>query len=94
MGWRQTDAGKIWAEAAARIVHKQSRVPENLPKTNGFRVIDLRGGFKLNHKVSVNLAVKNLTDESFVESYNQVNVDNPVLEPGRNFIFGVTINTD
>jgi len=94
LGWRQTDAGKIWAEAAARIVHKQSRVPENLPKTNGFRVIDLRGGFKLNHKVSVNLAVKNLTDESFVEPYNQVNVANPVLEPGRNFIFGVTINTD
>lgn len=94
LGWRERGSGKIWAEAAGRIVQRQDRVPQGLPQTSGFRVFDLRGGYKFNHRVSLTLAVKNLTDEKYVESFNQINVANQVLQPGRNFVFGVTINTD
>ena len=94
IGWRQKETGKLWAEASARVVERQDRVPEGFPVTSGFSVYDLRGGYKFNKNVSFNLIIRNLTDETYVEPYNQINVSNQVLEPGRNFIFGVTINTD
>ncbi len=94
IGWRQKGSGKLWAEASARIVERQGRVPEGLPRTSGFSVYDLRAGYKLNKNISFAAAVKNLTDETYIEPYNQINVSNQVLEPGRNFIFGVTINTE
>jgi hemoglobin/transferrin/lactoferrin receptor protein len=94
LGWRQKGTGKLWAEVSARVVERQDRVPEGFPVTSGFSVYDLRGGYKFNKNVSFNLVIRNLTDETYVEPYNQINVSNQVLEPGRNFIFGVTINTD
>ena len=94
MGWRQKGSGKLWAEASARVVERQERVPAGMPKTSGFTAYDLRSGYRFSQKVSLNLAIKNLTDESYVEPYNQINVSNQVLEPGRNLILGLTIKTD
>jgi len=94
IGWRQKGTGKVWAEAAGRVVQRQDRVPEGVPVTSGFSVYDLRGGYKFNKNVNFNLVIRNLTNETYIEPYNQINVSNQVLEPGRNFIFGVTINTD
>jgi outer membrane receptor protein involved in Fe transport len=69
-------------------------VPEGLPETRGFSVYDLRTGFRLNHAITFSFAIKNLTDEEYVEPYNQINVSSQVLERGRSLVFGLTIDTN
>jgi hemoglobin/transferrin/lactoferrin receptor protein len=67
-----------WAEAAARIVTSQDRVPADVEPSPGFTVYDLRAGYDFGCGLGVIVNLKNITDELYAETFNQ----DP--EPGRN----------
>ena len=46
-------------------------------------------GVKLYDSIRLSLAVNNLLDEVYSEPFNGRNPDNPLPEPGRNFIFSL-----
>jgi hemoglobin/transferrin/lactoferrin receptor protein len=96
LGWKNQDA-RFGIESNARYVDKQDRVPkdlegkyrDNLP-TSSFTVVNLEAFVKFFEWQTLNLSVKNLLDETYAEPYNATNPDNPVKEPGRNFIISLT----
>jgi hemoglobin/transferrin/lactoferrin receptor protein len=72
-----------WAEANARFVDSQTRLPSNDPDFEegvpGFSVYDLRGGFDFDFGLGFLVALGNITDKLYAEPFN----NRP--EPGRNF---------
>jgi hemoglobin/transferrin/lactoferrin receptor protein len=96
LGWKNRTQ-RFGAESSARWVQKQDRVPkdpegkyrDNLP-TESFTVANLEAFLKLFEWQTLNLSVNNIFDEAYAEPYNATNPDNPVKEPGRNFIFSLT----
>ncbi len=96
LGWKNKTQ-KFGIESKVRWVQKQDRVPkdpegkyrDNLP-TESFTVANLEAFVNFFEWQSLNLSVKNLFDETYAEPYNATNPDNPVKEPGRNFIISLT----
>jgi hemoglobin/transferrin/lactoferrin receptor protein len=72
-----------WTEADLRFVDRQTRLPESSDffdtGTRGFTVYDLRGGFDFDFGLGFLLAIENITDKLYNETFN----NRP--EPGRNF---------
>jgi outer membrane receptor protein involved in Fe transport len=64
-------------------VDRQTRLPESSDffdtGTRGFTVYDLRGGFDFDFGLGFLLAIENITDKLYNETFN----NRP--EPGRNF---------
>jgi len=67
-----------WAEASARIVSDQTRVPEDADESPGFTTFDLRAGYDFRFGLTLIAAVENVADELYAEIFN----NRP--EPGRN----------
>lgn len=92
LGWKNRTQ-RFGIESNVRYVDKQHRVPkdpegkfrDNLP-TESFTVSNLEAFVKLFEWQTLNFGVRNLFDESYAEPYNATNPDNPVKEPGRNFV--------
>lgn len=77
------DNGRVWGEAATRIVARQERIPpdtvaDTYEETPGFTVFDVRGGLSLGAGFAVQVAVDNLLDKAYHEPFNRR------LESGRN----------
>jgi hemoglobin/transferrin/lactoferrin receptor protein len=94
-GWKNPNR-RFGVESSMRYVDSQLRVPEgefgyreNLP-TEAFVVFNLEAFFQPFKWQTFNFAVRNLFDETYSEPYNATNPDNPVKEPGRNFIISLT----
>jgi hemoglobin/transferrin/lactoferrin receptor protein len=68
-----------WAEANARLVDRQTRLPAGDEETPGFSVYDLRGGYDFDFGLGFLVALGNITDKLYGEPFN----NRP--EPGRNF---------
>ncbi len=67
-----------WAEARTRIVADQEDVPEGVDRSAGFTVYDLRAGYDFAMGLGLIVALENITDKLYAETYN----NRP--EPGRN----------
>ncbi len=94
-GWKDSD-GRFGGESNLRFVNNQDRVPkgefgyrDNLP-TESFTVVNLEAFVKPFEWQTLNFGVRNVFDETYAEPYNATNPDNPVNEPGRNFIISAT----
>ncbi len=72
-----------WAEASARIVSDQNRVPESADESPGFTTFDLRAGYDFRFGLGVLASLENVTDELYAEIFN----NRP--EPGRNLRVGL-----
>jgi hemoglobin/transferrin/lactoferrin receptor protein len=72
-----------WAEAGARLVDRQTRLPSDDPDFEegepGFSVYDLRGGFDFDFGLGFLVVLENITDKLYSEPFN----NRP--EPGRSF---------
>jgi hemoglobin/transferrin/lactoferrin receptor protein len=72
-----------WTEAGARFVDRQTRLPSNDPDFEegvpGFSVYDLRGGYDFDFGLGILVALENITDKLYAETFN----NRP--EPGRSF---------
>ena len=72
-----------WTEANLRFVDRQTRLPESSDLfdigTVGFTVYDLRGGYDFKFGLGFLVAIENITDKLYNETFN----NRP--EPGRNF---------
>jgi hemoglobin/transferrin/lactoferrin receptor protein len=96
LGWKEKK-GRFGLESNLRYVDKQDRVPkdvegkyrDNLP-TPSFTVLGMEAFVELFGWQTLNIVVNNLTNETYSEPYNATNPDNPVVEPGRNFIISLT----
>ena len=96
LGWKEKK-GRFGLESNLRYVDKQDRVPkdvegkyrDNLP-TPSFTVLGIEAFVELFGWQTLNIVVNNLTNETYSEPYNATNPDNPVTEPGRNFIIALT----
>jgi len=71
-----------WAEANARYVGSQTRLPADDPRfetgTEAFTVFDIRGGYDFNFGLGILVSLENIFDELYNEPYN----NRP--EPGMN----------
>jgi TonB-dependent heme/hemoglobin receptor len=67
-----------WAEARTRIVSDLDDVAPGFDRSPGFTVYDLRAGYDLEMGLGFVVALENLTDKLYAETYN----NRP--EPGRN----------
>jgi outer membrane receptor protein involved in Fe transport len=72
-----------WAEASARIVSDQTRVPEDADESPGFTTFDLRAGYDFDFGLGVLASLENFTDKLYAEPFN----NRP--EPGRNLRVGL-----
>ena len=68
-----------WAEANARLVARQTRLPAGDEEAPGFSVYDLRGGYDFDFGLGFLVALGNITDKLYAEPFN----NRP--EPGRNY---------
>ena len=74
-------------------VEDQNRIPDvtylDDIASKGFTVVNVGAGIKLYDSIRLSLAVNNLFDEIYSEPFNGRSPDNPLPEPGRNFIISV-----
>jgi hemoglobin/transferrin/lactoferrin receptor protein len=68
-------------ELSARDMGDDQRIPPG--GTPGYAVLTFRGGWEINHSLTLTAAVENVTDENYRVHGSGVN------EPGINFILGV-----
>jgi hemoglobin/transferrin/lactoferrin receptor protein len=84
----------IFGSFTVKMVEDQDRVPDvtylDDIATRGYWRLDALAGIQINKYVRVSIAGNNLLDELYSEPFNARNPDNPVPEPGRNFIFSIT----
>jgi hemoglobin/transferrin/lactoferrin receptor protein len=90
VGYRHEQSG-AFGDVRFRRVEEQDRVPEDATlddiATEGFTVVSATVGIQLFENVRFALTGNNLFDEVYSEPFNGRNVDNPLPEPGRNFVF-------
>jgi hemoglobin/transferrin/lactoferrin receptor protein len=84
----------LFAELTLRRSEKQNRVPdvaalEDIP-TAAFTVLNANTGIRLYNQIRLSVAVNNIFDEVYSEPFNGRNPDNPIPEPGRNFIVSLS----
>jgi len=53
-------------------------------------VVHLSAGVNIFERVKLSASLRNLFDEVYSEPFNGRNPDNPLPEPGRNFIVGIS----
>lgn len=92
-GYRHSTHG-AFGEFSMRVVGNQDRVPEvayldDVP-SRGFTVVNATVGFRPMNQVRLALSAYNLFDKLYAEPFNGRNPDNPIPEPGRNFVLSVT----
>ncbi len=92
-GYRHNKYG-AFGEFNMRVVGDQDRVPEvayldDVP-SKGFTVVNATVGFRPMNQVRLALSANNLFDKLYAEPFNGRNPDNPIPEPGRNFVLSVT----
>ncbi len=90
MGYRNLKKG-YFGEFSVRKVEDQNRIPDvtylDDIASKGFVAVNVGAGIKLYDSIRLSVAVNNLFDEIYSEPFNGRNPDNPLPEPGRNFIF-------
>jgi hemoglobin/transferrin/lactoferrin receptor protein len=106
LGLRYEPPGNNWfAQASLNWQTDKSRVePTNERPRQGFAVLNLYGGFSLDDVVSngrdnirFTLGIENVFDDRYTRASTPENVlfapspSNPLIEPGRNFKFGVSL---
>lgn len=83
----------LWGEVSARRVLGQDRIPDVATlddiSTQPFSVFNATVGATPMKNVRFAVSVKNVFDEVYAEPFNARNPDNPIPEPGRNFVFTV-----
>jgi outer membrane receptor protein involved in Fe transport len=84
----------LFGEATVRVVGDQDRVPDvayldDIP-TKGFTAVNATVGCRPLHSMRASLSIYNLFDEIYAEPFNARNPDNPIVEPGRNFVLSLT----
>lgn len=93
LGWKEP-RGRFEAEISNRYVFEQNRVdsdPSALLQqpTPDFNIVNVRTSY--NWRVwTVTANVQNLTNQTYREPLNAASPFNPILEPGRNFIIGLS----
>lgn len=93
LGYRHDRHG-LFGEVSVRRVAGQDRVPEttaldDIP-TEPFTVVNAAAGLKLFERIRLSVSVNNIFDEVYSEPFNGRNPDNPIPEPGRNFVIGLS----
>jgi len=92
MGYRSLKNG-YFGEFTVRRAEDQNRIPDvtylDDIASKGFTVVNMSAGIKLFDSIRFSIAVNNLFDEIYSEPFNGRSPDNPLPEPGRNFIFTV-----
>jgi outer membrane receptor protein involved in Fe transport len=90
MGYRHKRHG-LFGEFSVRRCEKQTRIPNvtylDDIATDGFTVVNATAGVRLFKQVRLSVSGRNLFDEVYAEPFNARNPDNPIVEPGRNFVF-------
>jgi hemoglobin/transferrin/lactoferrin receptor protein len=93
LGYRHKKPG-IFGSFTIKMVEDQDRIPDvaylDDIATRGYWRLDALAGIQINKYVRLSIAGNNLLDELYSEPFNARNPDNPVPEPGRNFIFSIT----
>ncbi|MEW6050376.1 MAG: TonB-dependent receptor [Candidatus Zixiibacteriota bacterium] len=94
-GYRHKKYG-AFGEANLRVVGDQNRVPDvayldDIP-SKGFTVVNATVGFRPWNLVRLSLSANNIFDKAYAEPFNARNPDNPIAEPGRNFVVSMTAN--
>ncbi len=96
LGWKDRNE-KLRFEINLRYVAVQNRVPKDSQgkyldrvPTPSFTVVNLKTSISLFSWQTLNLAIDNLTNQTYSEPYNASNSYNPVVEPGRNLIVSLT----
>jgi len=91
-GYRYKKHG-LFGEFTVKWADDQNRIPEvtyldDVPSI-GYTVLNATAGIDIRKNVRFSIAVNNIFDEVYAEPFNSRNPDNPIVEPGRNFIFGI-----
>ncbi len=84
----------FFAEVTMRHSEAQKRVPEvaaleDIP-TSAFTVFNANAGINVYSQIRLSLDVNNIFDVAYSEPFNGRNPDNPIPEPGRNFIISLS----
>jgi hemoglobin/transferrin/lactoferrin receptor protein len=95
VGYRET-ANRYFGEVNIYRVEAQNRIPSTSTlddiATRGYTLVNTSAGIKLWNSLSLNLGVVNLFDEVYSQPFNGRNPDNPVPEPGRNFVISTKVD--
>ena len=88
-------ATELVHEAYLRLVGDQNRTPvtstlNDIP-TKGYTLINTSTGVTVANQIRVALTIRNLFDKVYSEPFNARSPNNPLVEPGRNFI--LSLNT-
>ena len=62
--------------------------------TNGYTLVNTMAGVNLSRYFKLTLNANNLFNEVYSQPFNGRNPDNPVPEPGRNFVLSAKVNLD
>ncbi|HXF49513.1 MAG TPA: TonB-dependent receptor [Verrucomicrobiae bacterium] len=93
LGWKE-GRGRFDAELSNRYVFEQNRIDPDpsstlqLP-TPAFNVVNFRAGYHW-RVWTLTANINNLTNQTYREPLNAASPYNPILEPGRNFILGLS----
>lgn len=94
-GYRHRRHG-LFGEFTVRRMEDQNRIPDVATlddiATPGFTTVSASAGFSLFERVRLTATVNNIFDKVYSEPFNARNPDNPIPEPGRNFIIGLSSN--
>ena len=94
IGYRHNKHG-LFGELHMRWVGDQNRVPTlaslNDQPTNGYTLFHINGGVTVWNQVRLAATVRNVFDRIYSEPFNGRSPNNPLVEPGRNFI--LSLNT-
>jgi hemoglobin/transferrin/lactoferrin receptor protein len=89
-GYRHKKHG-LFGEFTVNWAGDQKRVPDvayldDVPSI-GYTVLDAAAGIDVWSNVKLSIVANNIFDEVYAEPFNSRNPDNPIVEPGRNFVF-------
>jgi outer membrane receptor protein involved in Fe transport len=93
LGYKFKERG-AFSEFTIRRAEDQNRIPNvaylDDIATKGFTVVNVTAGLDLTENVRITASVNNLFDEIYSEPFNARNPDNPIAEPARNLIIGLS----
>jgi hemoglobin/transferrin/lactoferrin receptor protein len=97
IGYRESNK-QFFGELNLHKVEEQNRVPAVSAlddiATKGYTLVNSMAGVNLSRYFKLTLNANNLFDEVYSQPFNGRNPDNPVPEPGRNFILSAKVNLD
>jgi hemoglobin/transferrin/lactoferrin receptor protein len=91
-GYRYKKHG-LFGELSVQWAGDQKRVPDvayldDVPSI-GYTVLDAAAGIDVWTNVRLSLVANNFLNEVYAEPFNSRNPDNPIVEPGRNFVVSI-----